>query len=110
MFMLNLLFDPTEPNGRFFDSPRPSGPPFPSPLTQSVHWLKLNVQPAQEPDFNTLSTFDPENAQWDDLGPRGTLLLPFNKNPGLICFRVAPIVPGSPSSNPPTPLACRYEA
>jgi hypothetical protein len=90
VFMLNLLFEFTRPDGRFESSPLvPSPPPAGTlNLNQSRHWLKLTTTP--EP-----ADVRPEtDAQWDDLGPRGTLYIPkitgAGADPANIAIRIAP--------------------
>jgi hypothetical protein len=78
MFVLNLLFNFNDTGGVFADFEGTG------PLTRSKHWLRVSQQ-----DPNG---FDPENeAQYEDLGPLGTLLIPHEGNPHAIGVRIAPV-------------------
>jgi hypothetical protein len=78
MFVLNLLFSFNDPGGIFADLEGPG------PLTRSKHWLKVTQQ---DP-----AGFDSENeAQYEDLGPLGSLFIPHGGNPHAIGVRIAPI-------------------
>jgi hypothetical protein len=72
MYMLNLLFDFTKNDGLFVSSPlAPAGAPS---LPQSKHWLRYNL--GADPANPNPPAFNPEiDANWEDLGPRGTLLM-----------------------------------
>jgi hypothetical protein len=80
MFMFNLLFDFTNPNGLFSDRTDPN------PLLNSKHWLLL---PAAVPNPG----FDPEDpASWpaqNRLGKAGPLHIPGGPNHA-IALRIAP--------------------
>jgi hypothetical protein len=72
MYMLNLLFDFTKKDGLFFSSPVP---PVGLNLSQSRHWLRYTAGDPANP--NPSGAFNPEvDANWEDLGPRGTLFMP----------------------------------
>jgi hypothetical protein len=83
MYMLNLLVDFTIVNGRFSGDAS-----IPGPLNTSVNWLKLNTAEPANPD---LPAFNPETADWMDIGQAGTLLIPGRVPPAPenICIRVA---------------------
>jgi hypothetical protein len=80
MFMLNLLFEFGQTNGRF------RGDRGSSALTTSMNWLKLT---SAEPVDPNVPAFNPETADWENLGEAGTLLIPgrpaVNDN---ICIRI----------------------
>ncbi len=92
MFTLNLLFNLNDTNGRV------TGDRGGVPLRKSMNWLKLRDP---EPANPNPPAFDPETANWTDLGQASTILLPFSANPGNICVRIAPDPVGPP---PPIPL------
>ena len=81
MYMLNLLFEFNEVRGRFRGD-RPGGV-----LNTSLNWLQL-LDP--EPANPNAPPFDPEAANWNNLGQAGTLLIPTPPGGGQenICIRV----------------------
>ena len=79
MYMLNLLFDFNDTEGRF------TGDRGNTPLLKSRNWLVLN-----DPEPANPAAFDPETARWTDLGEADTLLVPSAPDPGSICVRIAP--------------------
>jgi hypothetical protein len=67
MYCLNLLFDNTNQNGLFVESPNPA---VLNPLQNSKHWLKIPT--AQPP-----AGFNPHaQANWTRVGRAGTLSIP----------------------------------
>lgn len=84
MYMLNLLFEWAETNGRFRGD-RPGGV-----LNRSMNWLQLDPL-TPEPVGAALAAFDPETAGWNDLGQAQTLLIPSRgrpPSPENLCIRV----------------------
>ncbi len=85
MYLLNLLFDFNQGNGRF------TGDRGKDPLVQSMNWLKLNGPEPPDPVPNDFPDALPAGSSWEDLGEARTLLLPSTPAPGHnIGIRVAP--------------------
>jgi hypothetical protein len=83
--MLNLVFNLSKTDGLFSgDDPTPGGNPD---LRKSMNWLELNGKPTTDPTLPPAGTFDPETANWNDLGQAGTLLVGGTPDPGWICIR-----------------------
>ena len=84
MFVLNLLFNFNDDTGLFMDFEGGTN------LLKSEHWLKLRPPGLPDPPPG----FNPEiDAQWEDLGPSGTLHIPHGgaaPNRHSIAFRIAP--------------------
>lgn len=80
MFTYNVLFKFDNNDGLFSgDDPTLGVPPE---LRASKNWLEI---PGDLPN-----SFDPEVANWTDLGEANTLMLNTSQNPGDICIRIAP--------------------
>lgn len=84
MYMLNVLFNFNDDNGRFTGD-RGSGP-----LLKSMNWLRLNGPEPADPVPPGFPDALPAGSIWEDLGEARTLLLPSVPDPGHICIRVAP--------------------
>ena len=83
MYLLNLLINADVVNGRFSGDANP-----PTSLNTSMNWLKLNTAEPADPNPGA---FNPETADWSNVGQAGTLLIPSRQPPGAenICIRVA---------------------
>jgi hypothetical protein len=84
MYTLNFLVNFDVVNGRFSGDAT-----TPGALNTSMNWLKLAAEPA---DPNP-PAFNPETADWVDIGQAGTLFIPKRPAPAPednICIRVAP--------------------
>ena len=98
MYMLNLLFDFTQTNGRF----RGDRPPL--ALNMSMNWLLLlDAEPAN-PNF---PAFNPEAANWQNLGQAGTLLIP--ARPAVLQENICIRIREDPNAPAPLPATARLQ-
>jgi hypothetical protein len=98
MYLLNLLFDLTNDNGLFSDSPPPPPlPALPNPMDQSRSWLVL-INAAGNPEPELPNAIDPTNLpgglSWQIIGEVPL----YSPNPlnQAIGVRIAPIAGSAP--------------
>lgn len=91
MYLLNLLFDPADPSGRFASCPR--GAP---PLGQSQVWLELvGPDPADPTNFNP----EDRGVRWKVLGKDDAIRISRGSGaPPFVAVRIAPLAGGNPTA------------